>query len=97
MIVTMVRRNKLAHNIYQSADFEIYPELGYEHQTSLGFAESPNRLNVALSRARRLLIIVGNADHFCKKEIYKNVYDTIANKGKIIEAQLLNNVIESYE
>ncbi|MFV0187806.1 AAA domain-containing protein [Empedobacter falsenii] len=97
MIVSMVRSNKLAHNIYQSADFEIYPELGYEHQMSLGFAESPNRLNVALSRARRLLIIVGNAEHFCKKEIYKNVYDTIANKGKIIEAQLLNNVIESYE
>ncbi|WP_313578203.1 AAA domain-containing protein [Chishuiella sp.] len=97
MIVSMVRSNKLAQNIYQSEDFDLYPELGFEQQSSLGFAESPNRLNVALSRARRLLIIVGNAEHFCKKEIYKNVYDTIANKGKIIDAELLNYEIERYE
>nr|MBA3987037.1 hypothetical protein [Flavobacteriales bacterium] len=61
---------------------------------SLGFAESPNRLNVALSRARRLLVIVGNSDHFCRKPIYKNVYETIKTNGKIISAEELQKVIE---
>lgn len=49
----------------------------------VGFTKSPERLNVALSRARRLLIIVGNSRFFetvqtnDKKYIYKNVIDTI--------------------
>jgi len=48
-----------------------------ESQLSMGFAEFPNRLNVALSRAKRLLIIVGNANHFSKERIYLNVLETI--------------------
>jgi len=32
---------------------------------------------VALSRAKRLLIIVGNSQHFRKHAIYNRVYETI--------------------
>lgn len=90
IIVSMVRSNKLASFQGQQPD-EIYGELGYPLQESLGFAESPNRLNVALSRAKRLLIIVGNSEHFCRVPIYKNVYEKMQ---KIISAEELQNAVE---
>ncbi|WP_158563173.1 AAA domain-containing protein [Chitinophaga silvatica] len=93
IIVSMVRSNKLATFQGQQPD-EIYGELGYPLQESLGFAESPNRLNVALSRARRLLIIIGNSEHFCRKDIYRNVFETIQQNGKIISAEELQNAVE---
>lgn len=93
IIVSMVRSNKLASFQGQQPD-EIYGELGYPLQESLGFAESPNRLNVALSRARRLLIVIGNSEHFCRKDIYKNVFETIQQNGKIISAEELQNAVE---
>jgi len=93
IIVSMVRSNKLATFQGQQPD-EIYGELGYPTQNSLGFAESPNRLNVALSRAKRLLIVVGNSEHFCRKNIYKNVFETIHQNGKIISAEELQNEVE---
>lgn len=91
IIVSMVRSDKIAGSKNQEPDFEIYPELGYSKQQSLGFAEFPNRLNVALSRAKRLLIIVGNATHFCKHDVYKNVYETIkqSSSDKIIDFKTL--------
>jgi superfamily I DNA and/or RNA helicase len=87
VIVSMVRSNTISGTKDQEPDFIRYPVLGYANQDSLGFAEFPNRLNVALSRAKRLLIIVGNSSHFCKNSIYKNVFDTIANSefGRVIE------------
>jgi superfamily I DNA and/or RNA helicase len=78
VIVSLVRSNIIAENENQLPDFETFDnEFGFELNESLGFAESPNRLNVALSRAKRLLIVVGNAKHFSKKEIYNNVFETI--------------------
>ena len=86
IIVSMVRSNTIVSDPQQKPDFSEYV-LGYPEQTDLGFAQSPNRLNVALSRARRLLIIVGNSELFRQKEIYNNVYQIIeANpNGKIIK------------
>jgi superfamily I DNA and/or RNA helicase len=93
IIVSMVRSNKIASFQGQQPD-DIYGELGYPKQESLGFAESPNRLNVALSRARRLLIVVGNSEHFCRKDIYKNVFETIQQNGKIVSAEELQKAVE---
>lgn len=94
IIVSMVRSNRIAASQDQLPNYELYEEMGYQKQESLGFAESPNRLNVALSRARRLLIVVGNGEHFCRKPIYKNVFDTIQQNGKIISAEELQNAVD---
>lgn len=85
VIVSMVRSNTIQSARGQHPDFEKYPELGYPRQRSLGFAQSPNRLNVALSRAKRLLIIIGNEKHFSEKEIYLRLFNTIrANSDNTI-------------
>lgn len=91
IIVSMVRSNCIAADKNQKADYNLFGDLGFPEQNELGFAQSPNRLNVALSRAKRLLIIVGNSDLFRRKDIYNNVYQTIANNpnGRIIESEVL--------
>lgn len=93
IIVSMVRSNSIAQTWGQKPDYNRFPDIGYPAQKEYGFAKSPNRLNVALSRAKRLLIIVGNSEHFNNytnpqgQAIYKNVFDVIKNNpnGRIIE------------
>lgn len=86
IIVSMVRSNTIISDSQQQPDYSEY-ELGFPEQHDLGFAQSPNRLNVALSRSKRLLIIIGNSELFRQKSIYDNVYNIIkANpNGKIIK------------
>jgi len=82
LIVSTVRSNKIAPSINQYDRFKTQQDLG------LGFAEVPNRLNVALSRAKKLLIIVGNKGHFKQKEIYTNLVNVIESlpNGLILES-----------
>lgn len=79
IIVSTVRSDKKIENGEIKKNYDI------------GFAKSPKRLNVALSRAKRLLIVVGNKNMFYKfkdisgNQIYKNVIDTIKNEGLILD------------
>lgn len=90
VIVSMVRSNIIQSSKNQKPDRKRYPEYGYPIQKSLGFAQSPNRLNVALSRAKRLLIIVGNRDLFSQLEIYQRLFMTI-------ESNKNNNIVNQEE
>ncbi len=68
---------------------------------SIGFAEKLQRINVALSRAKRLLIIVGNLDHFSYNKLgvpyYKEIERVLKNKGAIRDekqlSELLNEIL----
>jgi len=48
----------------QEKDIIIVSLVRNNKQHNIGFAKKPNRVNVAFSRARKLLIIVGNVDNF---------------------------------
>ena len=73
----------------QERDFIIVSMVRSE---SIGFARSLNRINVAFSRAKQLLVILGDSEAFCKinnydredikkaKNVYKSIYD-ISYKG----------------
>ncbi len=53
----------------------------------IGFARDPRRINVALSRARELLMIVGCKDLFCRhNDDYGNIYKMIKEKGGVRNA-----------
>ncbi|MET4104747.1 AAA domain-containing protein [Hymenobacter sp. UYP22] len=85
VVVSLVRSDKIAATRFQEPDLEAYPASGgYPLQPSLGFAQFPNRLNVALSRAKRLLIIVGNSRHFSRNDCYRRVYETVQARGRVV-------------
>ncbi len=90
IIVSMVRSHIIQSHINETPNYARYKEYGYPAQHSLGFAQSPNRLNVALSRAKRLLIIVGNEKLFSQHPIYEQLFKTIRNNPN-------NNIIDQKE
>ncbi len=87
IIVSMVRSHAIQAHKDDAPNYARFRKYGYPEQTSLGFAQSPNRLNVALSRAKRLLIIVGNEKHFSQHPIYEQLFKTIRNNpdNRVIE------------
>ncbi|AVK85008.1 hypothetical protein C3943_16380 [Lysinibacillus sp. B2A1] len=50
---------------------------------ALGFLRSPNRFNVALSRARKLIVIVGDAKTLCHSNMFQHAYDYVKERGYI--------------
>lgn len=65
----------------------------------IGFAEKLQRINVALSRAKRLLIVVGNINHFADNKAgvtyYKEIKRILESKGSIRTQKMLNELIKN--
>ena len=108
IIVSTVRSDKqlITKNDFNSKrdrlNISMLKDLGGEviaSNNEIGFAKLPQRLNVALSRAKRLLIVVGNKNFFEQfsdskgRPLYKNSICEIEKRGKIIEANQLNTLI----
>ncbi|KAH9170424.1 hypothetical protein EDB89DRAFT_2071946 [Lactarius sanguifluus] len=54
-----------------------------EGNASIGFLKSSNRINVALSRAKHGLYILGNASNLRKNETWRTVLDEMENENQL--------------
>lgn len=55
-------------------------------QKEVGFLSDQRRLNVAVSRARQLFVMVGNSETINSDPFIKSIYEEIKANGKIISA-----------
>ena len=62
-------------------------------EENIGFLDDLRRLNVALTRAKRKLIIVGDSKTLSTNSVYKELIDYIKEKGKYIK--IINDIIEN--
>ncbi|MFW5961580.1 MAG: DEAD/DEAH box helicase, partial [bacterium] len=74
------------------SDIIIVSMVRNNRDSNIGFARTFERINVALSRARKLLILVGNTQLFCRdnrdqnsKEVYQNIAAIIDQKEGLID------------
>ena len=69
----------------------------------VGFASVPNRINVAFSRAKRLLLIVGNSGQFLAREattegetaFFTQAYETCKDKGVVCSEEDVKAELEA--
>ncbi|MPM86934.1 hypothetical protein SDC9_134027 [bioreactor metagenome] len=61
----------------------------------IGFAKDPKRINVALSRAQNLLVIVGCSELFCEKNRFKEARESYKNVLKVVDSY--NGIIDAKE
>ena len=52
---------------------------------SIGFASNPQRMNVAITRAKGQLIIVGNRNLLSKDRLWHSILEYISQNGQVID------------
>ena len=73
----------------QEKDIIIVSLVRNNKEHNVGFAKKPNRVNVAFSRAKKLLIIVGNVDNFTfgrdekSSKMYREIFNIAKKLGTV--------------
>ena len=67
----------------READYIIFSTVRTNH---LGFLSNPNRMNVALSRARHGLIILGNTETLSQDNNWKEYVDYLIENDAVVES-----------
>jgi superfamily I DNA and/or RNA helicase len=63
----------------------------------LGFLRLPNRLNVAVSRARRLVAVVGDSTTLAKDPLFETLIEAARQAGGLVPAAELERVVPARE
>ena len=77
----------------QECDIIILSTVRSNENKKLGFLKDPRRLNVAITRSRYSLIIVGNCDTLSSNEVWKRLIDSATHKKIEQNSPLIEKVI----
>jgi regulator of nonsense transcripts 1 len=66
-------------------DFILFSCVRSNEASGIGFLNDPRRLNVAITRAKYGLIILGNAKVLSKHDLWNNLLNEYKNKGCLVE------------
>jgi superfamily I DNA and/or RNA helicase len=58
-------------------------------EQDIGFLKDWRRMNVAVTRARRMLVVIGNSDCVSVDDNIKSLLEWIGEHGNVISAELL--------
>ena len=83
IIISTVRSDKPTDKNYE------WNKFGKKGIGALGFAREIQRVNVGFSRAKRLLVVIGNEKHFAHKQEYAEAI----NKMYRIDIVQLQNLV----
>lgn len=76
-------------------DFIIMSCVRSSHMSGIGFLNNPNRLNVALTRARKGIALVGNARVLMKDKLWRNYLNFLRHHNLIVAKEEESNEVES--
>ncbi|GIQ83933.1 hypothetical protein KIPB_005340 [Kipferlia bialata] len=68
------------------ADIVIYTTVRSNSRGSLGFTRDPRRMNVALTRAKDRLIVVGSVTTLCCDPTWQSVISDAVSRGRVFDA-----------
>lgn len=79
----------------QERDVVLISLVRSNEEGNIGFLRELRRMNVAITRAKMKLIIVGAADTLTRHPFYKKLYDYVERDGKVVRAKEETHVDEA--
>lgn len=73
-------------------DFILFSCVRSNEASGIGFLNDPRRLNVAITRAKYGLIILGNAKVLSKHDLWNNLLNEYKNKGCLVEGPSIHQL-----
>ena len=76
----------------QEADVVVFSATRSNERGALGFVRDPRRLNVALTRAKRGLVVVGDATTLSNSQHWAALIDSCRRRGCVVDLRLSSDV-----